>query len=78
MVYVDLATAPEGTMVKTLSGKTYVRSSRGDWYDGKEGWLISVSELNKTAYWVIDQCSTRDYSLVFPDGYMECSMEVWV
>ena len=85
MVHVDLTTAPEGTMVKTHSGKTYVCSSQGYWYDEDEGQPIDPESLEKIAEWLDDSggnaavcpgLTPEESALIFPDGYMEMCVTV--
>lgn len=74
MIHVDLATAPEGTIVETSSGKAYIRASEGFWYDGREGWLISPERLEEIAEWIFEPDSRS--SRIFPDGYAEMCVTV--
>ena len=71
-VYMDLETATPWSVVMDFNGKKYTYKYRRGWCNA-DGRMISVQTLNRIAEWLV--C---DSSIVFPSGYTECSMSVWV
>lgn len=78
-VYANLETLPIGTIIEDVRGKKYTRDRFG-WSD-TEDHPISVRTLDGLADWVLNGVLATipgGHSLIYPSGYTECSMEVWV
>ena len=72
VVNINLETATPGTVVRDFDGKEYTYDYRRGWLD-EEGHMVDTRTVVETAEWVV--C---DSSILYPDGYTEMCISVWV